>query len=194
MEYDFQSRIFSIFQYILSSGSMSLQLKFYKICIHYQLSINALSSTDVKSFDVIPPEGSKCWIAIAPSGCSYSEVGFLCSFLLFQSLYSFKELQLAPARFFGNNFGILPVNTSWAERCMFGQTTIPFIHTFLGFLIVSIVQVLQGKPYLVSVFFLPGLPLTVCFACVGMFFTLAGDPVDNVFFQLEGFLHCWIVL
>ena len=50
---------------------MSLQLKFYKICIHCQLSINALSSTDVKSFDVIPPKRSKCWIAIAPSGCSY---------------------------------------------------------------------------------------------------------------------------
>ena len=80
MEYDFQSQIFNIFQYMPSSGLMSLQLNFCKICIHYQLSFNALTSIDVKSFDVIPRGRSICWIAIAPSGCNCSVVESLCSF------------------------------------------------------------------------------------------------------------------
>ena len=176
------------------SGLMSLQLKFYKICIHCQLSINALSSTDVKSFDVIPLERSKCWIAIAPSGCSYSEVGFLCSFLL-ESLFlqgtSVGSSSILWQQFWHSASQYLLGRTMhvWLDHHPLHSYVFGHFGCFHCLGLVGSTLPCLGVPS-------PWFPTFGLFRlCRNVLHTCRGSCRQRwCSFRLEGFLHCWIGL
>ena len=108
-------------------------------------------------------------------------VQWLSSFIFLpQCLYALQIFPLSPPLFSADDLRVFPVYSMWASRCMSGQTSIAFVHSFRCSIQVSCFDISFCESYLILMFFFPTLPLSVRLSRVAMLLTFARNIVHNV--------------